>query len=121
MSRLRRLALGAAGLAAFVVLVAVVSPRIGGIEARGTQVAAQIGAELARDKIPIACETKAAVESATTQQDTVELYAALRACREREDRSHALVAVDRGFERAPARLITAVVAARADARERALP
>jgi hypothetical protein len=105
MSRLRRLALTCVSLAAFVALVAVVSPRIGGIEGRGTRVAAQLGAEVAKEGLPLGCEAKVALDADASDEQTEQL-AALKRCREeREDRQ----ALDRGFDRTGGGVLAEVV------------
>ena len=99
MSRVRRLTLTGLALAAAVVLVAIVSPRVGGIEGTGTQVAAQTGTEVVKDVVPLRCEAKAALEhDEDAQLDTL---AALKRCRAERERTGSVLA--EVYERVDAR------------------
>jgi hypothetical protein len=93
MSRVGRLALTGLAVAAFVALIAVVSPRVGGIEGTGTRVAAQVGTEVAKEGLPLRCDAKAALDADATDEQFEQL-AALTRCREERER-------ERAFDRTP--------------------
>jgi hypothetical protein len=86
MSRARRLALTGLALASSVVLIAVVSPRVGGIEGTGTPVAAQVGTEVAKEALPLRCEATATLDDHDADEQ-VETLAALKRCREERERA----------------------------------
>jgi hypothetical protein len=106
MSRALRIAYTGLALASAVLLIAVVSPRVGGIEGTGTRAAAQLGTEVASEGLPLRCEAKAALDedAADEQLDTL---AALKRCRDERERA---------FERTNGGVL-AEVYERVDARE----
>jgi hypothetical protein len=86
MSRARRLAVTGLALAAAVLLIAVVSPRVGGIDGTGTRAAARVATEVAKEGLPLRCEATAALDAAASDERTEQL-AALTRCREERERA----------------------------------
>ena len=112
MSRVARVAFTGLAVAAFVALIAVVSPRVGGIEGTGMRVAAQVGTDVAKEGLPLRCDAKATLDAEATDEQ-LEQLAALARCREERKR-------ERWFDRAQNGVL-AEVYSRVEVREEASP
>jgi hypothetical protein len=78
-------------LVALVVLVAVVSPRVGSIDGRAQRAVATVAVDAAKEGLPVRCDVKAALDArpAADEDARLERLAALRACREERPRESA--------------------------------